>query len=424
MGAEFSGQSPTSRRALLTALAAGSTSLSGCKDLPHIGDQSVVLPPFTGAWVDVQKDTRVAVKLHFAGDIQAKIDEVPVSREQLLGKADRDGLDVTLSSVDIPWSPSHPNKNIVTGTLSGYVVTESWPGATWYKTGSFEFLGTDSVGEVSVTFENPSVRVRFPSGYQYTLPQIHTDVSRQSTILVERPSGGLFEYDGMNETRSVPRINHYDFQDAVWMRASAEYRAELFARTYNLFNVDWYVDKGYEDIRDGVGEISSMLGQEAVESVVTSPLPESVTVSLDMNSIHESITTHFSSFLGALESLERGLEAATQPWLHVLTSGTSEKPGWGRIGRLASQEWQFHNPLWVTAHDTERFKYHLEQYNKTLKQQEDDAQKLLQYDTFSAANPSQKHWSDLYNLAKTILTETRRMVQEERQSLDDLIDKF
>lgn len=436
------------RRQLLNGITAtaGVTALAGCNIPDVLGDNKVSLPPFISGWSKIQKSGDAKVVLQFDGDIVNKIASIPIPVSELIRLVTGYDVPVERQSVDIEETENLPDSETVEGVIQEAAFVESWPDASFYKIPravipeekTITAAGQDLIVELPA--DDPTLYIAFPSGYKYTLPDMHDDVSRQPIIDVQRESGGLFDYDENPKHHTLPTVAHYDKPDAVWMRAASEYRFKWLRKMSTFYDTDYYVENQFTRIREAAQAISEDLAESAIESVLTSPLPTTVTAPLDIKGINDAVTNDYSEFEQALESISTIGSLFTenhQRWMNPLVYTDTEQENnqsspekdqdMITLGQLARNEYRVMNPLLVSSPDQDLFRSNLSRYRSILEEQ----QNILNYLLFdSSFNPAREfenadpYWENLHTLAATFLREAKNMIDEEISMIDSIESRF
>jgi len=155
----------------------------------------------------------------------------------------------------------------------------------------------------------------------------------------------------------------------------------------------------------------------------------SVGAPLTLSDFHSVFTDDYEEFRGALDSIERQMEAAQNAdWMAALTPANSPSQdgvGLFRLGMLAGQEWQVRNPVLATAHDQNEFPRHLSTYQEEVARQREIAVQLRRESLFSQVQPTgEPYWQNLYALAERILDQSINMLREEETALQQLQSAF
>lgn len=424
--------SPISRRTLLTG-AGGTTvtGLAGCiEGLPGLGGPGLGdLPPFAEGYAAVRKDATVDVRLKFKGNVQQQIKNSRFDSRDLFTV---DEFEFSKESVTIDRTPEFQEQQTVEGVIDGFIVTHSnWPGANWYITGLV------SLSQDVPIVEDPQFFIRFPTGYQYKLPTAQTRVKSAAgvyTELVRADHRTLVSYGDETtypKARTIPFIDHFDYPALVRMRTAAEYRNRLLTQMIPLFDWDTYANDAETALREGVSEIVGYLAENTVTSIVTAGIPSTrATASVlkldEIRSIHEALTTEFTEFRSALESVESLTYASVnETWMSVLTPEGDETAGLSRLAELSRLEWAVYNPVLATAHDQDRFRHHLQEYSASLEEQHAITQRILTDSRFTDISSfGDDEWRQLKQRATELLTQLDRQIAKEQSSLAALRREF
>lgn len=409
------------RREVLVGLSAA---LAGCSHdaVPLL---SADPPPLVGAWFEVTATGDGEFLLAFDGDVQSLLDRAPFDESDLVDVADDEGVDLSFEPVDVavpdgqaPGEGALADERTVQGRITGFARTLDWPVHTWYSTKKVTYEK-----ELPEEADAP-LYLRFPNGYQYELPADHGDAAGYGD------GEGLFSYGGSAPERTFPTVQHYAHPDLLAMRLAAEYRFTAISESYRLFTWGHYEGRMYEAAREGVSELMATLGEAAVESVVTSPLPGDLTAPLDVMDVHDALQADLPKLEGALESIEQASEASVNnSWMADITpdSGAEEDPerdGLGQLAMDARREFEYRNPTVATTNDNDAFIDAVEAYERLVADQRAIPSRLLSPDSVftSVGTFGIEYWDRLHDYGRTLLRESDRLLREEAATLEQLKD--
>ncbi len=435
------------RRNVLTGMAlAGVSSLAGCSlpEIPFLGQET---PKLRRAWLEVTESGDANVLLVFDGDIQSSIEAAPFSKDDLLSSASDAGLDVTFTPVTITDrhrivpDAERDSSNLVHARIPGFAAHSDVVGRPRYSTHSITYekqlreerTPTATIGECS-SYRTPAhlpdmplvpFHIIFPGGDHFVLPRAN-ELATSSRQLVSYIDNDPFDYAAADPERTFPFIIHYSHPKLVSMRLAAKYRYRLIQEIYRLVTYEWYECQTYGAIQEGVAGVSETLAVEALQSFLTSPIPDEIMAPLDIKGVHDTMTAEFPQLQNSLSSLSR-LSSATlnEAWMNDLTSGgldASETPGLGRLFALSVVEYALQNPVLAASSDAAAFKQNIETYERLLDEQLAIPNRLLDPSSIFRTVPQfgNDYWQNLHDFARTLLQQSRQSITRSQALLEDV----
>lgn len=431
----MTGLATPTRRELVAGLAAAT---AGCSH-ERVPFLSAEVPPLAGAWLEVAEDRSSEFVLLFDGDVETLLGRAPVSREDLVDVSDEKDVDLTFGPVDIEVPDAQlpgavaevRDDNTVTGRIDDFAITNDWPVHTWYST-----IRVYYAEELPEEARAP-LYISFPDGYQYELPADH------ETVKQRYDESGLFDYEPaeggstiptrsatdvepLDPERTFPSVQHYSHPDLVGMRLAAEYRYRAIEQSYDLFTWEYYEDQMEEAIRDAVTELMGELGRAAVEQVVLSPVPHSLSAASDVKSAHDALQADLPALENALNSMDTAAVASVnQDWMQDLAprknNGDDDKDGLFRLAKLAEREFEYRNPTLTTTNENEAFVDALEAYRSLIANQRAITARLLDQESmFMSTRGVGDEFERLHEYARTLLWESDRLLRAGEKALREL----
>ncbi|WP_254840947.1 hypothetical protein [Natronomonas marina] len=397
---------------------ASTTALAGC-ELPLGPD----IPPFVRGWAEVTADEETFVVLEFDGDIQSIVENNDINGDDIITNDEATDVELSIEPVpaDPPWSV--PDRRTVEGRVENYVVEDvTWTlelehpqtGETetrevpWYTTGLIHVSD-----DIDVVDSDNAFAGRFPSGYAYEMPGLVTALDDE--LASRRDFDGLFEYRGYAPNRTLPMVDHFDYDPLVSLRAAAEYRKWYLAEIRQLYRYDYYVDNSIEDVIEVVDAIIDELSTMTVESILTAPLGGAIGGAIDLYSVHDALTTEFETLDQETLGLEELAGAqVNSPWLQPANEilGTVWRHSMTLIER---------NMALATAVDREGFRHHLSAYHDRVESDIDTWRGLR--DLPSGPRDGQ-YWQAIYNHLMQVHDDVLPMLETERTELAKLQSAF
>lgn len=423
-----------SRRGVLRLAAVGGvSSLAGCEGItnfesPNIG--GVAVPPLKRGWLEVRENGDAEFAIQFDGNIRSRIKFIPgLSESDVFSSFDRKGYEIKFGPVEIDGTESVPDNQLVQGTIESFAEVHNWPVGRRYRTPRITF----SSKAEKLPRGNDLLHVRFPDGYEYTLPDDHLAVSEWT------PEGGTqtespFGYGPHDIMQTFPFINHYNHPDLAWMHWAAQFKHEFLyyqkppvnqseqgqPGVIAYFNVDWYVNQTLDDARDLARAVAQEIVKEAFESLVTSPIPDELSIVFDTKSVADALNADFLTKKDNRSfDLSAGIARGHTIWLNTFYEGFSE------LSQKSSDEIK-RNLLLVGVPDAAKFKQNVTRYMELLREQQSIIEGMRssvreeEKRMVALSGSDSNYWANLYRYGLTILDQYMNIIQKEQRVLDRL----
>lgn len=384
------------------------------------------IPPLTQVWLEIQDGGGAAVALEFDGNIERGLTLSGTNREDFV-RIDR-GLapgspsssadptpEVEFGNTEVEGTEDIESHRLLKAEISPFAVIDNRVGGRWFSTPLIE-LDADT--------ENATFDVRFPDGYEFTLPDGH--YSLQSFLERTDLEQGGFSYGSYNPDESIPAIAHFHSTGLAWMDQTAEFQHSLIAEIGRLYDIDWYAGKAVEAAFDLAETVSEELVKEIAVSLFTQPLHAPYRTAIDGHSIIEALNP--SSIVQKSNQLEDINLAADIQGLNALwLEEVVPQDGTGGLPSLALNLLNevSRNRVIATIHDSEIFEQQLIGYWQHIQSQQEiltSIRNSLLQNRGHVSGQYREYWQSLYDYLLSTIDGFLSIADEKQAILDEITE--